>query len=359
MKIIRNIENLFKARYGSFTEVEFSSFCKIYGNLNGVFSLKLRKNAERVLKIYLTHHTPTQSQLNALYSYGDKLAWLYLESISADRKLTECEQMYFATIMNFGPMHHFPRELDTKALSALFESGDVRRIATYVKDYALPERFELELIRRYAMQKPYQSKGGSLKCDYRTALSKYLSSGAHPKCVTEKVQNELLNVLDEELWVELCSNQNMSENVLSECTVYELIERGLKRPLRALLMHSFLPTCFLQSHLSSRLPQLKWELEISKVRHALRKLEKQEKAFWGVEAPDRKELKIIEESYSAVNQLEYIKDKIETRLKYGIATPYFCAWATDEYPHLGEEAYKSLRKFAEKFLHSARISAFV
>lgn len=351
MRLFRTIRNLFKARYGTFTEEEFGNLCKVYGNVNGLFDRNRRKDVEKVLKVFLAYHTPTSTQLNELYGYGDTLRWLYLEAIPDNRALTDDEQMYLAGLMEFGPTHHFPQAINNRALVHLFGSGNVKRIAAYAKDFTLPERFELEIIERYGKQKPYCNRHRFGKCDYQDVLKAYLSSYAHPKCQSEEVQNKLLEVVDDEdMWVALCSNQNMDDNVLSEHTIRELIDRKYRKALRALLMHSFIPSADLRSHLLAKLPKLKWELEISKIRRALRKLEKQTNVFWGVEAPNYKEAKIIEECLTAANQLAYIEQNVLTRLSSGRATPYFCAWATDEYPHLGEDAYKCLRGFAENYL---------
>ncbi len=159
---------------------------------------------------------------------------------------------------------------------------------------------------------------------------------------------------DENMWEGLCASQDMTKNLLENNTIRELVAKRYAKALQALLMHSFIPTQELQRYLYTTFPELKWELEISKVRHALRRLEKRAGEFWGVEAPDFDEYKIIDESVIAEDQMDFIKGKVQSHIDAGTATPYFCAWATDEYPHLGESAYQCVRRFAEKYLAASR-----
>ena len=73
-----------------------------------------------------------------------------------------------------------------------------------MRDFPLSEHFELKLIDRYAMQKPY-GKSSFCKCDYGVALSQYLESCWYPKCLSVKVQKRLWEVADEDMWVKLCA----------------------------------------------------------------------------------------------------------------------------------------------------------
>ncbi|MBQ8482146.1 MAG: hypothetical protein IJ532_06400 [Alphaproteobacteria bacterium] len=328
--------------------------CELYSNVNGLFGSKQKRGVGIVLSVFFAHQTPTLGQLNAVYEGGDNLKWLYLRNISPKRPLTSEEEQYMATMMEFGPVFRFPRKISDRAVNLMFESGNVRRIAVYVKDFALPEAFELELIKRYEMQKPYARSSRALRPDYAYALSQYLSMCRQPKCQTEKVQEKLLEVADEDMLEGLCASQNMSKNLLHNSTISALIAKRYSKALRAMLMHSFVPTSELQRYLYSSFPELKWELEISKVRHALRKLEKRYGEFWGVEAPNYDEYKIIDESIIAENQLDFVEGKVQSRINADIATPYFCAWATDEYPYLGENAYRCIRRFAEKYLAASK-----
>ncbi len=353
MNIFKIIANLYKARFGTFTDDEFRTLCERYSNVNGRVIHDGKKGVSAVLSVFFSHQTPTLGQLNAVYDSGD-VRWLYLRNISPTRQLTAEEEQYLATLMDFGPVYRFPRKLGDVAVSLLFESGNIRRIAEYVRDYALPERFELELIERYEMQKPYANPDSYSRPDYAYALKQYLSSCRQPKCQTKRVQDRLLKVADENMWEGLCASQDMTKNLLENNTIRELIAKRYAKALRALLMHSFIPTQELQRYLYATFPELKWELEISKVRHALRKLEKRTGEFWGVEAPDFDEYKIIDESIIADDQLSFIEKKVQLRIDNGNATPYFCAWATDEYPHLGESAYQCVRRFAEKYLAASK-----
>ena len=354
MNIFKFLISLYKARFGTFTNDEFRSLCVLYSNVNGLFSHDRKKSVSAVLSVFFSHRTPTLGQLNAVYGSGD-VRYLYLRNISPKRQLTPEEEQYFATLMDFGPVFRFPRKLGDVAVNLLFESGDIRRIAKYVSDYALSEKFELELIERYEMQKPYASPNNYSKPDYAYALKQYLSQCKQPKCQTACVQKKLLTLCDDEMLEGLCASQNMCENALDDVSIRELITKGYKKSLRALLMHSFIKSVELQRYLLNTLPELKWELEISKVRHALCPLEKETQEFWGIEAPNFTEYKIIEDSITADDQVDrIIEGVVQSRISKGIATPYFCAWASGEYPYLGESAYMCVRSFAEKYLKQAK-----
>ena len=353
MNIFRTVVNLYKARFGAFTDDEFRSLCELYSNVNGLFSPEKIRGVRTVLEVFFSHKTPTLGQLNAIYE-SDSLKRLYLGNISKKRQLTAEEEKYMATMMNFGPVFRFPQKISDSAVSLMFEAGDVRRIAKYVSDFSLPERFELELIKRYEKQKPYEDTNNAFRPNYAYALTRYLSSCPQPKCESERVQEKLLEVADENMWEGLCASQNMIENLLSNNTIRELIAKKYRKAIRTLLLHSFIPTAELQRYLYSTFPKLKWELEISKVRHALRRVENRTGEFWGAEAPNFDEYKIIDESVIAEDQMDFIKGKVQSRIDAGTATPYFCAWATDEYPHLGESAYMCVRQFAEKYLAASR-----
>lgn len=342
MKKIIKFLNLFKARFGTFTEEEFNALCAEFStNLSGFFGNK-NQDSRDVLSVFFHYRTPTLSELKIVYTYGDELKWLYLESISQKRKLTAYEQTYMAAFMNFGPVFRFPQQLGEEALERLFGAGDINRIATYVRDFALPERYELELIRRCA-QEPCNIQRQFGKCNYRYALELYLSNTMAEKCCSDKVQDELLTVADESLWEKLCATQSMTENVLERNTIRELIAHGYGKALKALLMHSFVPTAELQRYLLASFPALKWELEISKVRHALRKLELETGHYWGVEAPSIEEMHLI----TSDTESENTEFMVRQRIKSGTATPYFCAWGANKCPQLGEKAYACLRAFAE------------
>ena len=346
MNIIGKLKNLFKARFGTFTEKEFGALCTSYSE-SAFFDSK-KQNAGSVLGVYFRHKIPTQTELNTVYKCGDELKWLYLRNISKKRKLTDYEQKYMAAFMNFGPVFRFPQQLNDEAVQCLFEVSDIRRISTYVRDFMLPERFELELIRRYELQKPYVTPSKAWGRDYRYVLDQYLDHVTPGRCSSFKVQEELLRVADEELWEKLCSSQNMTVNVLEKNTIRELISHGYDKALRALLMHSFIPTQELQCCLLSAFPGLKWELEISKIRHALRKIEVESGKILGVEIPTHHEAMIIEASFLVEDMSDFAEYSVKPRIKHGIATPYFCAWAVSVCPGLGEEAYDCLRNFVSR-----------
>lgn len=84
--------------------------------MNGLFNKSKRSCAESVLRVFFANRTPNLSQLNAVYSYDDNLKWLYLQNISKKRKLTDKEQYYMASFMNFGPVFRFPQQLSDEAV---------------------------------------------------------------------------------------------------------------------------------------------------------------------------------------------------------------------------------------------------
>ena len=348
MTTINKIKNLYKARFGAFTDTEFDELCKAY-DTGGMYRVSPEKrNAECVLKTFFANKTPSSEQLKIIYGCDDTLKWLYLASISKKRRLSNDEQLYMAEFMEFGPVFRFPQELNEAALERLFESDNTRRISTYVRSFSLPEHYELELINRYALQKSNGESETWQKGGYGRALELYLESTVSKKCVSANVQNKLLEVADEKMWAKLCSSQSMTVNVLEKNTIRELIAKNYTEAVRELLAHSFIPTRELQRYLLCAMPQFKWELEISKVRHALRKMELETGKFWGVEAPDFYEMKLIDVSILNDDKADYAEYSVRPRLTSGFATPYFCAWAANFYSELGEDAYICLRNFAEK-----------
>ena len=351
MGIIRFICYLFKARFGTFTDKEFEALCKEYSSHCGLFGKK--KNAVGLfLSIFFAHNVPTHQQLAILYDCSNELKWLYLRKISKKRRLSADEQMHMASAMPLGSVHRCPHRLSYAAVKCLFSRKDIDCIVSYVRDFELPEHYELELIERYSAQKGSQE--AFFDHDYRFALKEYLSASTHKKCRTVRVQKRLLEVGDEELLTGLCVSQSLDENILFAETMRDLVKRGYEKAFDTLLFKSFIVDGKLQSNLYSAFPKLRWKLEISKVRRALYVLEKRNKQQWFVDAPCMKELEIIEKSEVINDQLAFIAHMVLPRLKDGSATPYFCAWVADEYPHLGENAYKCLRRFAEKYLATAR-----
>ena len=348
MTTISKIKNLYKARFGAFTDAEFNKLCKTY-DAGGMYQVSPEKrDAECVLKTFFASKTPSSEQLKVIYGCGDSLKWLYLANLSKKRKLTNDEQLYMAESMEFGPVFRFPQELNDAALERLFKSDNVGRIAAYVRGFALPEHYELELIGRYEEQKLQGEPETWQKVGYGRALELYLESSVSKKCVSANVQDRLLEVADEKMWAKLCSSQSMTVNVLEKNTIRELIAKNYLEAIGELLAHSVIPTKELQRYLRTAMPQFRWELEISKVRHALRKMELETGNFWGVEAPDFYEMKIIDISVLNEDKADYAEYSVRPRLTSGFATPYFCAWAVSFFPELGEDAYICLRNFAEK-----------
>lgn len=339
---------LLKARFATFAEEEFDALCKEYSeNASGLSSDK-QLPVKSVLITYFRNHTPSSNELNVVYRHSDELKWLYLGNISKKRGLTNDEQLYMASFMNFGSVFRFPQSLNDEALKLLFSTGDVRRISAYVRDFALPESYELELIKRYAAQKPHLDRKQVFNCDYRFALRQYLENRKPEVCKSPKVQNELMKVADGAVWEKLCACQSMTDNVLAVETIRELIAKGYRNAMRALLLHSFIPTAELQRYLLSAFPALRWELEISKLRYALRKLEIETDDYWGVEAPSMEEMKLMEKIELSEETSKSIVKIVCKKIAYSDQiTPYFCAWIVNECPAIGEEVYNHLRKFAE------------
>jgi len=353
MGIIKFIRNLFKARFGTFTDEEFEALCKEYSRYGGGLFDKQAKPVKLFLSIFFAHNVPTHQQLTILYDCsGNDLKWLYLSKISKKRLLTADEQMHMASDMPFNSVYRCPQRLCDEAVACLFADNDADSVVSYVRDFELPECHELELMERYSAQKADQE--ADFDHDYRYVLKEYLSSSAHKKCRTLRVQKRLLEVGDEELWTGLCNSQSMAENALFSETMRSLAELGYEKAFDALLHNSFIADRKLQSKVYSAFSKLRWKLEISKVRRALYALEKKNEQQWFVDAPSMEELEIIEKSEITNDQLSFIGHKVLPRLKNDTATPYFCAWAADEYPHLGESAYKCIRRFAQKYLAASR-----
>lgn len=358
MNTIKKMYYLFKARFGTFTEDEFYALCAKFAD--NVYCIDKREDldAKKILKVFFAHQTPNLRQLEIVYNINDDLKWLYLLFISPRRKITFDEEKFLTTEMNFGPLFRFPKKLSEGGLIHLFnENKKISRITTYVRDYELPEKWELELIERYELNKAEEedkAEKSYSKESYKTALYTYLSSSFHKKCKSKYVQKRLLEVIDEDSWESLCKTQTLSSNVLSEDTIGELIGKGYAKALKSLLEQSYLPTVDLQKRLYAAFEDLRWELEISKLRHALHHLERETKIQLYVTFPTKDEEKIILQSLSQGTQPVFIESVVQAHLRSGFATPYYYAWVASSYPEYKEEAYKCLRKYAEECKETIR-----
>lgn len=342
MNTLRKIYYLWKAKYGSFTDEAFVALCKEFDNAQNPADIK------SILRVFLANQTLRHRQLNALYEGSFALRSFYRENRGTKIPLTTQEQSYLATVMEFEYEDHFPQALGAQFIPKLFEKWDAARIAAYVQDFPLPEEYELELIKRYGFCCTHRQDSGE-RVDYIFAMRRYVFDCPHLVLQTEKAQKALLENGEEAIWKLLCSKLKLTENHLLPSVVFELITRKYTDALREMLFKSYVSTPQLQRHLVANIPSLRWQLEISKLRHAMRVKEISDNASWNAEKPTADELVVIEswEHGLTDDNFDFARDYAFPRLKSGKASPYLCAMIARIWPEHAEEAYNWLCRSAE------------
>lgn len=328
---------------------DFCALCTEYDR-------KKSKIAEYTLKKYFGSYAPGDAEIRRIYEGSDDLKALYFQNIRPGRKLSAYEQHRLVLSMPVNRFNRFPSPLDKQYLLRLFDKANKPKLAAYAESFALPPDLELRLIDLCAQE-------GQTNCplnSYHYILQRYLSSAAK-KMKTPDVQLAVLALDDKNLTLALVENCNMENNILYIEALRHLVENADREVLSSLLLHSFIQSDELAKKMLERFPDLRCMHEISRLRHALRKLELEMKCFLGVIAPSETELDFIcqsiEKDAKGDDRADFVEYVLRPKLQHNNVTPYFAAWAADEFPEVSEQAHQCVRKRAQKLYDLCKKSA--
>ena len=344
MTIIKKLVCWYKAYFTQLTEKEFIA-------LRNAYKLGTTPLIERILATYFRRHAPSDAEVNIICEGHWYFKQLYVENTPRGRKLSEYEQHCWVFFMPLGGSNRFPSELDEPALNELFNYVPPNKIAIYVRDFALPEKFEwrlLELCQKEGTKKKF------LPATYHGALYNYLTFCPANRMAAPKIQKALLMLGDKGLLTALINSSSLDNCSLADEVISELIESRDEASLSLLLFKSYIADKGLANKMLEVFPQLKWQYEISKLRKPMRKLEKDTGQFFGIETPTTSEYMLIthyEEAEKDYDQQEiFVQVKLLPKLKHMASSPYLCAWSAYNFPEISEKAYQSVRATAE-YLH--------
>lgn len=341
MTIIEKLVCWYKARFSQLSDKEFTA-------LRDAYKLASTPFIERILATYFRHHIPKNSEVNIICEGNYSFQQLYVLNTPRGRKLSEYEQHCWVYFMPLGGPYRFPSALDEPALTELLDSGAPCKIAAYVRDFALPEKFELRLLE---LCKKEEKKRFPLNT-YHSAVFNYLTFCRESRMTSPTSQRALLAINDEKLTEALMKLSSLDNCLLAGEVIADLIADRNKAALSLLLFKSYVADKDLVQKMLEAFPQLKWQYEISKLRRPMRKLEKDTGEFFGIEAPTALEQKLIL-GYLGIRKDDderrgiFIRIRVLPRLKSTAGSPYFCAWAAYNFPETSEKAYQSVRSAAE------------
>ena len=312
------------------------------------YDCKKSKLAKRVLKKYFNSYAPDDAQVRRIYEGSDNLKSLYFKNIRPGRQLSPYEQCLLVRLMPIDRFSRFPSPLDKQYLFRLFDKTNKSKLAAYANCFELPTDLELRLIDLCAHEEQTKYHFDS----YRFILQRYLSSPVK-KMQTPEVQLAVLAFDDKNLTLALVANCTMEKNILFVNVLRHLVENADRDVLSSLLLHSFILSDELSNKMLERFADLKWMHEISRLRRPLRKLEVDSKLFLGAVAPSKEELdficRAIEKNARNEDRSDFVQYVLEPMLQHRDLTPYFCAWAADEFPEVSEKAYRNVRAKAETY----------
>lgn len=344
MSIIKIIKCWLMICLNSISYDDFRALCAEYDR-------KKSKLAEKTLKMFFAlWREPSDTAVDIVYAGSDDLKLLYFQNIRRGRRLTPYEQKKLVRAMPIDRFSRFPARLDKQYLSQLLEKANKQKFAAYVDSFSLPSELESRLIELCVQEGEEKYFWNS----YRYVLLRYLRSSVKNKLQTPDVQLAVLALADEDLTMALVGSCNMRENYLFVSTQQYLAENAGRKVLSSLLLHTYVASEELSKKILRRFDDLRWMVEISRLRRPLRKLEIDSKRFLGVEAPSHQEAQFIcqtiEKNVKREKREEFVHDVLAPALRRCDVTPYFCAWAADEFPEVSEQAYRNVRATAERLL---------
>ena len=344
MSIIKIIKCWLMICLNSISYDDFCALCAMYDR-------KKSKLAKKTLKMcFALWKEPSNAMVDVIYAGSDELKSLYFQNIRQGRKLTPHEQKMLVNAMPIDRFSRFPARLDRPYLLQLLEKANRQKLAAYVDSFNLPSELESRLIELCVQEGEEKYFWNS----YRYVLLRYLRSSVRNKLQTPDVQLAVLALDDENLTLALISNCDMQKNYLFVSTLKYLADNASRKVLSSLLLHTYITSDELSKKILYRFSDLRWMSEISRLRRPLRKLELDTKCFLGVEAPSYQETQFIcqtiEKNVKREKREEFVHDVLVPALHHRDVTPYFCAWAADEFPEASEQAYRNVRATAEQLL---------
>ena len=338
MKTIRNLCLSFKAWVGTLSIKQFEFMCLEFDRSGG------RKFRSSLSKYLSSRRTPSTDEINAIYGGSCELQWLYLAQMTS-RKLSEYEESRLVTAMPMGGDYRFPQELkEREALQQLFSFKNVTKLAIYLHDYLVPEEYELKLLD--FCKKIHSTKLLENYLEYKEGYEKnYPFFG-------EKAQNAFLEIASDELLEKWFNNYfSFEKNFLTEESIKSIIVRNSRQVMSTYLLNTYLPTKEFQRKVLEKYPELKWQLEISKLRRPLLLIEWQKSLGLAVDMPTEDEIVFMEDTLDTIDSLQdkqlYEKERLNYRLQ--TASPALCAWIAREFPALEQKAYQHVRRIAEMY----------
>ena len=356
MNIIEKIRFLWKTWRRTLSIDEFSTLLNLSGTTYFAKQSSDNKTARWLLGIYFKASLRPEEQkllTSSLYSKAQD-QWL---KIAKHRNLTDEEQYMLVHQMPWNFLRRFPKKLSDTYVEALFDDRNPLKIVAYCRSFALPEKFEKFLIENYQKslktideKMQYQKYGNRTINGWAEALIAYLEGpDFRDKRLTAKdVQIQLLHLNDDKIVEKLILRCSIIENILHEDIIWELIDKNKADALRLLLRESYLAGSPSQiNHFEAKMPQLKAQMLIAKLRREQYLLEQEKHVFIGALVFKPREDFLIQkhhlyQSEDQNNLDEFVKLYIQPQINtFGSC---MCAYIAYHFPQLANDALKHLQE---------------
>lgn len=357
MNIIKKLSFLWKAWRNTLSIEEFSFLVGLADDsFTSPNDAKDARFAQRVLKLRFKYDLAT-SEADIVAQSNDSVRDLWLKTLHLSKKsLTETETEMLVRRMPWHSFRRFPVALDDYYISILFAERNPLKIVAYCRDFALPENFELELIKHYNESqittdaKMTYSRLGFVINGWVKAVYSYSEGGKQIfKLQNKDVQKALLNLNDPLIVQKMIERCNIAKNELYEETIMSLINKGSEGELRLLLRNSYLPDYHnLRAVFIEKYGHLKNQLAISDYRQELYDTEMAKKVLLGAFSMLPREhlidLKRIETPTEYLDEYEELF--IKPLLRRSIS-PAFGAEIAYHFPHLAKEVKKAVIRYTD------------
>lgn len=308
------------------------------------------KVARWLLKRYFKQPLNSE-ELDVLASFGFTTAqddWL---KAMRGREASYEEMKVMIEKMPWHMLRRFPFELPKAFLAMLFAYRNSQKIVAYCRDYALPERFEEDLIENYrqSLKTPddkmqYTYFGGSSVNGWAKALEVYLD-GSHfdERLTTKDIQMKLLDLGDNKIIEKFILRCNIIRNPLHEDMIWRLISEGYVDMIRLMLRESYIVAPPLMVDLiEKRMPKVLAQYYIAKLRRETYLKEQQKRIFLGgLTFTDREKWIVERHQKTAADDMD---DFVLTSVKPWINSfsPCMSAYLAYYFPELADDLLKGL-----------------
>lgn len=357
MNIIKKLSFLWKAWRNTLSIEEFSFLVGLADNsFTSPNDAKDARFAQKVLKLRFKYDLAT-SEADIVAQSNDSVRDLWLKTLHLSKKsLTETETEMLVRRMPWHSFRRFPVALDDYYISILFAERNPLKIVAYCRDFALPENFELELIKhcneslfKTDAKMTYHRLSSQIN-GWIEALCSYIDGAVkESKLLTESVQKELLDLRNPLITKKLIERCNMEKNILQEKTMMSLINQENENALRLLLAKSYLPNYqHMRIYFNNRYKHLIPQKEIADCRKELYDTEMAKKVLLGAFSMLPREhlidLKRIETPTEYLDEYEELF--IKPLLRRSIS-PAFGAEIAYHFPHLAKEVKKAVIRYTD------------